>query len=411
MEIGSILLLILIYFMLYSSFFFLILYFKKKDKLIDPKSKNFPLVSIIIPVYERDKKIYLKKAINSCLTLDYPKKEIILAWNGPKNELYNVCKSFKKWGIKFVETEKRGKAAGLNKALEVVNGKFFVCLDADSFFHKNAIRNMIGYFKDEKVGAVTSSIKIYKPKTFFQKIQWVEYIFAIYLRKLFSIIDALYVVPGPGGMYRTNLIKKLGGFDEGNLTEDMEIAFRILNSGYKVKNSINSYVGTIAPEKFKELLKQRVRWYAGFCDNLKNYKNLLLNPNSGMLGMFVLPFSIIWIGIVIYALTYLAVRFILNSLTNLNILLIGIDFKTFFKILLRSIHFQPTFLTWFAVILSLLGILSIYIGLKMSNEEIKIKKRYDYYIGYFLIYSILLGIFWISALTYFFTKNKFGGIW
>ena len=410
MEFSSISLLALIYFMLYSSLFWLIIYYEKKDELAkDPKPTKFPLVSIIIPVYRGDEKHTIKKAVMSALELTYPKKEVVLSWNGPKNDSYHLCEKLAKENknVKMVYTPKKGKAAGMNEALKHIKGELFCCLDADSFFHKDALESMVGYFDDPKIGAVTSSMKVHNPRTIIQKIQWVEYIFAIYLRKLSSLIDCLYVVPGPGSMYRTEIIRKVGGFDEHNLTEDMEIAFRLLDKGYKIKNSLNAFVDTIAPDNFTDLLKQRVRWYAGFYDNVKLYKHMLFNPKAGMLGIFMMPMSLIWIGVVLYSLVLLVKGTITKTLFDIKVLqIVGFDIRTLIDMVLHTFSFQLTYMTWFAVILTFIGLLVIYLGLKMSREKVEINYKYPHYISYLLLYSILMGIFWIFTIGYLIVRKR-----
>lgn len=414
MELSTIGILGLIYFMLYCSFFWLIVYADKRKYLnSDPTAKRKPLVSIIIPVYKNDTKQAIKKAIISALALDYPKKEIVIAWNGPETDSTKICKEFANKGlVKFIKTPKQGKAAGMNEALKHIKGELFCCLDADSFFHRGALKYMIGYFEDPSIGAVTSSMKVYKPKTLLQKIQWVEYIFAIYLRKLSSLLDCLYVVPGPGSMYRTELIRKLGGFDENNLTEDMEIAFRIQDAGYKIKNSLNAFVDTIAPKNFKQLIHQRIRWYAGFCDNIKKYKHIMLNPKTGMLGMFILPLSIVWVAIMIYSFGIVIKSLVSGILINVKLLsIVGFDFEVLLNSFFKSISFQPTFITWFSIVLTIIGLVVIYLGLKMSKENVDIGYKYPYYVSYLFLYSILMGVFWIFALSYLFTRKKTNRMW
>jgi cellulose synthase/poly-beta-1,6-N-acetylglucosamine synthase-like glycosyltransferase len=409
MDIGTIGMLALIYFMLYSSFFWLVVYFERKKELSkDPIPKRKPLVSIVIPIYKGNSRETIKKAVSSALSLTYPKKEVILAWNGPKTENYNFCKKLADGkNVRLVYTPKKGKAAGMNEALKHIKGKLFCCLDADSFFHKDALEHMVGYFEDKKIGAVTSSMKVFNPQTIIEKIQWVEYIFAIYLRKLSSLIDCLYVVPGPGSMYRTETIRKIGGFDENNLTEDMEIAFRLLDKGYKIKNSLNAFVDTIAPKTFIDLLKQRIRWYAGFYDNVKKYKHMLFNPKAGMLGIFMLPLSLVWIGIVIYSLVYLVQSIVSKTIFDIEIIkIIGFDFQTIWDMITHSFIFQPTYMTWFAVILTFIGLYTIFLGLKMSKEKPMIKHKYPHYISYLLVYSIFIGIFWASTLGYLLIRNR-----
>lgn len=399
----------LVYFMLFCSIFWVLLYLEKEKELSgDPIPKRFPLVSIIIPVYRNDTKKEIEKCVSSALDTTYKKKELILAWNGPKNEVFDFCKKLaKKNKVRLTETERVGKAVGMNQALKVAKGELFCCLDADSFFHRDALEHMVGYFENKNIGAVTSSMKVYKAENIWQKIQWVEYIFAIYLRKLSSLIDCLYVVPGPGSMYKTDLVKNLGYFDENNLTEDMEIAFRIQDAGYKIKNSLNSFVDTVAPKKLWVLIKQRIRWYAGFCDNLKKYKHMLLNPKTGMLGMFMLPLSIVWVAVVIYSLAYLINQLATSIWLNLKTLwLVGFDLDIFISRIMDTLRLNPTFMIWFAVILTGIGLLVIYLGLKMSREDVRLKYKYPHYIAYLLIYSVLIGIFWIFTFGYLLTRKR-----
>ena len=43
-----------------------------------------------------------------------------------------------------------------------------------------------------------------------------------------GLIDCVHVAPGPFSVYRANLLKSLGGFDENNITEDLEISFTLI---------------------------------------------------------------------------------------------------------------------------------------------------------------------------------------
>lgn len=400
----------MMYFMLYCSILWILVYLDNRKRIrIDPQPDRFPFISIVIPIYRNDSPESIDKAIISSLAQEYPKKEIILAWNGPENaENMAICREYeKKKLIKFVSTPKRGKAAGINEALKIAKGEFFCCLDADSYFKTNAIAQMTGYFNDPIIGAVTSSMKVYRPQTWLQKIQWVEYIFAIYLRKMMAYMNCLYVIPGPGSMYRTELVKELGGFDEHNLTEDMEIAFRIQRAGYKIANSANAYVNTNAPAEFLPLIKQRIRWYAGFYDNIKLYKNMAINPKYGSLGMFILPSSIAWIFVILFSLARAFVQLASDLSYPLRTLtLIGFDFNLFLKSLYNAFYLEPTYITYFAIVFTVIAVAVVYFGLSVSQEKIKLRKRYSHYALYFVGYSFLIGLFWLLALSYILIRGK-----
>ena len=94
----------------------------------------------------------------------------------------------------------------------------------------------------------------------------------IFVGRLTSQLDSLYVAPGPFSLYKTKVIRKLGGFDETSLTEDQEIAYRVQKHNYKIKQCFDGYVETEAPRAFKGFYKQRKRWYKGGLSCVYKYK-------------------------------------------------------------------------------------------------------------------------------------------
>ena len=119
-------------------------------------------------------------------------------------------------------------------AIKIAKGSLFACVDADSIVEKNSLRLMLPHFLDSKVGAVISAIKINKPKNIYEKVQRLEYIIAVLIRKLMESINTLSMTPGVLSVYKTDVLRKVGGFDSGNITEDYEIAMRLKYHKYKI---------------------------------------------------------------------------------------------------------------------------------------------------------------------------------
>lgn len=172
------------------------------------------------------------------------------------------------------------------------SGELVGGLDADSFVTSKALKRMIGYFDDEDVMAVTPSLKVYKPKKVLQKIQMIEYLIGVFLRKIFALLGSINVTPGPFSIYRKSFFDKNGGWDEDNITEDIEIAFRIQSKNYLIENSETATVYTVSPASFKGLFSQRIRWYVGGLQNALDYRHLF-GTKHGNLGLFILPGSFI----------------------------------------------------------------------------------------------------------------------
>ena len=93
--------------------------------------------------------------------------------------------------IKLLQKENGGKHTALNYALEFVDSDLVGCLDADSYVHPEALKRIVAKFDDSEMMAVTPSVKIFEPKGILGLIQKAEYIFGIFLRKVFSYLNAL----------------------------------------------------------------------------------------------------------------------------------------------------------------------------------------------------------------------------
>jgi cellulose synthase/poly-beta-1,6-N-acetylglucosamine synthase-like glycosyltransferase len=141
--------------------------------------------------------------------------------------------------------------------------------------------------------AVTPAIKIYNPDNILRKVQKVEYDWGIFLRKMLSFLDALYVTPGPFSFFRREIFEEIGAYKKAHNTEDMEMAMRLQTHGHKIKNCHTAFVYTIAPDKFSKLFVQRIRWTYGFLKNALDYKHLFFSKTQGNLGFLILPVMII----------------------------------------------------------------------------------------------------------------------
>ncbi len=379
-----------------SVLWFSVFFVNRKFIFSNPIPRGYPPLTVLVPAYNEESRI--GRCLDSLLGMDYPGLKIVAINDGSTDRTTQVLKEYEKKGVRVLNKGNSGKADSLNHALKLVDTDLFMCMDADSYASPDLARKMVGYMEDKDVAGVTPALKIDETKTFIQKIQWVEYIFSIFLRKIFSIFQCQYVLPGPGSIYRTGLIKELGGFDRESITEDMEIAFRLQSRKYEIENSIDAYVYTEAPPTFKGLFKQRIRWYRGYIHNVRKYFHIAGNLEYGNLGLFLIPINFVWIFIM-FVFFFMPLYTITSNLLSLFRVfsLVGmppINLSMGFDIL--YIDFYSFFLVAFLV----LGFATIFVSLKSSKEKIEFRNRYVFYIGYVLIYPILFSIFWISTVFY-----------
>ncbi|OIO94100.1 MAG: hypothetical protein AUJ92_10900 [Armatimonadetes bacterium CG2_30_59_28] len=72
---------------------------------------------------------------------------------------------------------------------------------------------------------------------------------------------------GSGAHFRTDTIRKMGGWDYYNVTEDCDLGTRLYRNGYRVE-LIPSITEEEAPAAFSAWLRQRTRWNKGFLQTL-----------------------------------------------------------------------------------------------------------------------------------------------
>ncbi len=403
--IKDIIILALYFVSLYFSVFWILFFVEKHEDIIKEskksyKPKEFLKVTIAIPAYNEEKTI--KKTLESVINLNYPKElvEIIVVNDGSKDRTEDEVKRFIKQNSKsniiYQKTKNQGKAAALNYALSIATGEYFICLDADSHVEKAALSQAVGFIQqDKKLVIVTPVMHVEKPTTILQKIQKVEYLLAMLIVKLMGYIDSNFIAPGPFSLYRTQIIKDLGGFDEENLTEDQELAYRAQSNHLKIRQCPTAVVYTKVPSTFKGLYRQRNRWFKGSLQNLFKYKKIILNKEYGDFGMFQMPVNIsafILAAASIALLLYTTLNPIFLWFKKLYLLNFDISYfvKSFeFNFSLLNINI----LNWY-IILSflLLSGFMFYMANKIQGKSIK-EHSIIVLVPYFFVYFILLSFF------------------
>ena len=252
----------------------------------------FPKISVLIPAWNEEKTI--SKTIRAVLDSDYPrdKLELIVINDKSADNTLEEMKKFKDEVTIIDNEENLGKPGSLNKAIKLATSDIIAVVDADSYPNKESIKQMVAYFEEEGVGAVTSAILVKNREKRLEKLQAVEYAIIAWTRKLLQFIEGIYVTPGPLSMYKKEAMLLDGGFDTKNLTEDIEMTWKVLKYGYKVRIDLNSKVYCSSPKTLRVWWKQRLRWNLGGLQTMIKYRRLIFNPKYGMMGLFVVPFFI-----------------------------------------------------------------------------------------------------------------------
>ncbi|MFT4867933.1 MAG: cellulose synthase/poly-beta-1,6-N-acetylglucosamine synthase-like glycosyltransferase [Candidatus Nanohaloarchaea archaeon] len=379
--------------MIFSAALWLTVYYLNRDKIQDdPEPSRFPSVTYLVPAYNEEE--HIERCLKSLLEMDYPedKLEIIAINDGSEDNTLEKMRKFSDQ-IEIIDKENTGKANSLNLALQKVETELVACMDADSFAEEDMLKSMVGYFDEEDVKGVTPAMKVRNPRTWAQKVMWAEYIYNLFLRKLFSIFDSQWVMPGPGSVYETECLRELGGWDESTLTEDMEIAFRMFKNGAIIKNSTNAYVDTESPPTLRGLIKQRTRWYGGYISNALKYREFWLNRDYGNMGVIVIPFNVLWVLVVVFLLAHMFYRVAdgIYQLVNTYLLIGSVPLQ--FNLTVQSI--SPFHI--FYAVLGVSGLIMLLISLRTAEEDLNFWERKVHYLLFLSIYGTLFAVFWVAA--------------
>lgn len=104
---------------------------------------TFPMVSIIIPVYNAEK--YLKQCIESLLLQTFHDFEIICVDDGSTDRSYEILKTYEKKDKRIFVLQQKNQFAGVarNSGIKKANGKYLLFLDADDFFHPEMLEKAV----------------------------------------------------------------------------------------------------------------------------------------------------------------------------------------------------------------------------------------------------------------------------
>jgi poly-beta-1,6-N-acetyl-D-glucosamine synthase len=185
--------------------------------------------------------------------------------DGSEDDSEIIARSLEKQGKidLFLSNKPRGgKSSAANLGLRYARGKYVLHLDADTSYYRDAIEQiLIPFYENENVGAVGGTLEVRNSKaSLATRFQSIEYLLNFTVgRMVTTSLGILRVISGAFGAFRTDLLRKLGGWDVGP-GMDGDITLKIRKTGYTVTYTPLAVCLTSVPETFSALAKQRIRW-------------------------------------------------------------------------------------------------------------------------------------------------------
>jgi cellulose synthase/poly-beta-1,6-N-acetylglucosamine synthase-like glycosyltransferase len=239
----------------------------------------------------------------------------------------------------------------------MARGEFIVIHDADSMIQYGAMQHWLLPFADPRVGAVSANIRVNNSTAnLLTRFQEIEYALKFTLGRFVQArLNILNIISGMGGIFRAEILHRLGGFDTG-LGDDTDLTTMIRKQRWKLAFSLDAVVWTTVPETQNHLSKQRARWRRnlikirvskhrdylvlgryGFADALLAIQMLLLRilmpvtlitalfwgvSENGPLAAPEILVNLYWLGLIYLLVRMLISREISNTPTPINFWLI-----------------------------------------------------------------------------------------
>ena len=300
---------------------------QEQFKSILPSDYYVP-ISIIVPAYNEE--ITVVDTVRSLLTLEYRAYEIIVVDDGSKDRTSEVlAKAFdmhlvhrpirrqvdcqreeyvyetraQKVPLTLIRKKNGGKADSLNMGINAANFPYFICMDADSVLQYDSLRRIVQpVLADGNVVAVGGIVRIsndvelengrvkrYRlPRNILAFMQVLEYDRSFLAsRILFDRFNGSLIISGAFGLFKKATVIAVGGYDRKTLGEDMELVVKLheyctSNSiPYSIRYASDAICWTQAPERLRDLCKQRRRWHLGLFQSMYKHRTMFSNHRFG----------------------------------------------------------------------------------------------------------------------------------
>jgi cellulose synthase/poly-beta-1,6-N-acetylglucosamine synthase-like glycosyltransferase len=302
------------------------------------RSPMVPPITILVPAHNEERSICM--AVRNLLDLDYPELEVIVINDGSTDSTLQIMQ--REFRLRLVRTvyipqvisapvrglyrsdvdprlvivdkESVGsKADAVNAGLNTATSPYVCIVDADSVLERDALlRIMVPVLADPKrvvsVGGIVRVLngseveagrmrRVRLPRKSIEVIQVVEYLRAFLIgREAWARGNMLMIISGAFGLFRTDLVRTVGGYRSGSIGEDFDLVARLhrhlreQGADYRIEFVPDPVCWTEVPSDMRSLARQRARWQKGLLDVLWPNRDMLFRPRYGTIGSLALPY-------------------------------------------------------------------------------------------------------------------------
>jgi hyaluronan synthase len=235
-----------------------------------------PSVSFVVPAKNEEGNIY--ETLTRFGAVDYPKEKIeVIAVNDGSTDgtLGEMRRAEADVGPKVARfelvdwAENRGKRHGMAEGVKRAKNDIVIFIDSDSFIEPGAVRHLVKYFADRRIGAVSGHTDVYnKDENLLTQMQALRYYVAFKVYKAAeSVFGIVTCCPGCCSAYRREYLdefidewlhQKFFG-KECTFGDDRSLTNFMIRK-YAAAYSAEAKAYTVVPDTFATYVRQQQRW-------------------------------------------------------------------------------------------------------------------------------------------------------
>ena len=233
----------------------------------DPVWQRAKQLTVIVPAYNEAKSV--GDTIRSLKAQTIPLAEIVVVDDCSTDDTGDVARAC---GVRVIRPQANtgSKAGAQNVALETIHTEYTMALDADTILAPDAIEQLLRAFDDPHVAAACGSVIPQRIHTLWERGRYLEYLFAF---SFYKPVQDYYGKPlissGCFSAYRTDILKRHGGWSNRTMAEDMDLTWTFYQTGHKVRFIPDAVCYPLEPHTFHFMRKQLRRWSHGFVQNVQ----------------------------------------------------------------------------------------------------------------------------------------------
>lgn len=175
-------------------------------------------------------------------------------------------------------TNTGSKAGAQTFALRLVDTPYVMAVDADTTLEVDAVELALAVLEQNtRAGAVCGFVLPRHVRTLWERGRYVEYLFAFnFVKQVQDYYRKPLISSGCFSVYRTGVLRDLGGWSDQTMAEDMDLTWRMFQSKHEVVFEPRAVCYPIEPHNLHFMKTQLRRWSHGFVQNVRlHWKGLL----------------------------------------------------------------------------------------------------------------------------------------